>query len=348
MFERVNFSNYYKTAIFIIMAVLMLIFIGQTADVAIMFFIAFIISASLLPVVNKLQKYMPRALSVSLILLLTIVGILLIFVPLTILTINKAAYLINLAPEYIDKLNIFLSEKALKYPYINSFDPSSLNSLGQGLSSFAGNILTQGLTAGKVIANSVVGILMVTIMIFYLCMDESYIKCAYLTFFPPKFKKKAEEILDILMEKVGGYVLAQILSMAGVGILTFLGLLICHHPHSGLIGFLAFILDIIPVVGATIAVTIGVISAFGGGFGYMVLILAVMLLAQLAQNQLLRPYLFGKFMNIHPLLIIISLLIGSKFLGVGGVILGPAFASLVCVLVNELYIKQINGSNKNK
>ena len=105
-------------------------------------------------------------------------------------------------------------------------------------------------------------------------------------------------------------------------------------------------MDIIPVIGATVAVILGVITANDGGIGFMLLTLGIMLIAQWLQNQILRPLLFGKFMDIHPLLIIVSLLIGAKFLGIFGVILGPAFASLVCVLVNELYIRQINSDGK--
>lgn len=342
MFSNTNFANYYKTAIFIIMAILMLIFIGQIADVAIMFFIAFIISASCMPLINKLQKYMPRTLAAVLVLLFVIFGILLVFVPLLMLTVNQTAAFINDAPKYIDQFDKFLDSQHIGHFSLEKVDVSSLSSIAKTLSHFGGDILSQGLTAGKIIASSITGILMVTVMVFYLCIDEAHIKSAFLSFFPPKFKKKASEILDILMTRVGGYMTAQILSMAGVGMITFIGLLICHHPHPAIFGFLTFILDIIPVIGATIAVTIGVLSSYEGGIGYMFLILAVMLVAQLVQNQLLRPYLFGKFMDIHPLLIIISLLIGAKFLGVGGVVLGPAFACLVCVLVNELYIKQIN------
>lgn len=342
MFSSANFSSYYKTAIFIIMSVLMLVFIGSIMDVAIMFFVAFIISASILPLINKLQKYIPRTLSVLIVLTLVIIGILLIFVPLLMLSVNHLADFIDKAPHYIDKFNAFLETKNINYSYLQTLDLSSLNSISENISAFAANILSQGLTAGKFIASSITGILMVTIMVFYLCMDEEHIKHSFLLFFPPKFKKKAYEILDILTTRVGGFMTAQIFSMAGVGLISFILLLICRHPHPVIVGFLTFILDIIPVIGATIAVTIGVLSSYEGGLGYMFLILAVMLIAQLIQNQVLRPYLFGKFMDIHPLLIIISLLIGAKFLGIGGVILGPAFASLVCVLVNELYIKQIN------
>lgn len=337
-----NFSSYYKTVIFIIMAILIILFAGKIADIAIMFFGAYIISASLLPVINKLKKYMPRALAVVLVLLVVLIGILLIFIPLTMATVNQVALLIGGLSNHIDKLHSFLNVEFMGHSLVDFINLNGFENIGSSLSALAGNILSQGLSAGKVIANSITSILMVSIMVFYLCLDEDHMKKSYIAFFPPKFKQKAEEILNILTTKTGGYVLAQILSMAGVGVMTFLGLLIIGHPQSLLIGFLAFILDLIPVVGATIAVILGVLTANDGGIGYMILTLVIMLIAQWAQNQILRPLLFGKFMDIHPLLIIVSLLIGAKFMGFIGVILGPAFASLVCVLVNELYIKQIN------
>ena len=44
----------------------------------------------------------------------------------------------------------------------------------------------------------------------------------------------------------------------------------------------------------------------------------------------------------HPLLIIVALLIAARFLGFWGVILSPAIASVICVLVDELYLNRIN------
>ncbi len=346
MFGIKDFSSYYKTAIFVIMAILMIFFIGKIADIAIMFFVAFIISASILPLIDKLKKYMPRALAVSLILFLIFAGVLLIIVPLGMLAVKRFVSFTNQLPVYFEQFNTFYHSKGFQDSWARYFDLSTIENLGQYLNTFGGEILNQSLSVGKFIANSITSILMVTIMVFYICIDEAHMKKVYLTFFPPKFKEKASNILDILTTKVGGYVFAQILTMASVGILTFIGLLIAHHPQAPLIAFLTFILDIVPVFGATLAVILGVLTAFGGGVGYMLLILAIMGVMQWIESQLLRPYLFGKFMDIHPLLIIISLLIGAKFLGVSGVILGPAFASLVCVLVNELYIKQINSSGK--
>ena len=346
MFSNINFSNHYKTAIFIIMAILMLVFIGKIADVAVMLFVAFIIAASVLPLINKFQKHMPRGLAVSLILLTVFMGILLIIIPLTMLAINQFAHFINQAPLHIEQFKNFINSNSYTSVLTQYINSAGLENIGQNLSTFAGDILSQGLTAGKVLASSITTILVVAVMVFYFCMDEEHIKKSYVSFFPPKFKDKASEILDILMSKVGGYMTAQLLTMASVGILTFIGLLIIHHPQAPLIGFLTFVLDIVPIIGPAIAIIIGLIASASLGIGYIALIFVIMLVAQWIESQLLRPYFFGKFMDMHPLLIIVSLLIGSKFLGIMGVILGPAFASLVCVLVNELYIKQINSSGK--
>ena len=218
MFGIKDFSSYYKTAIFVIMAILMIFFIGKIADIAIMFFVAFIISASILPLIDKLKKYMPRALAVSLILFLIFAGVLLIIVPLGMLAVNRFVSFTNQLPVYFEQFNTFYHSKGFQDSWARYFDLSTIENLGQYLNTFGGEILNQSLSVGKFIANSITSILMVTIMVFYICIDEAHMKKVYLTFFPPKFKEKASNILDILTTKVGGYVFAQILTMASVGI----------------------------------------------------------------------------------------------------------------------------------
>ena len=101
-------------------------------------------------------------------------------------------------------------------------------------------------------------------------------------------------------------------------------------------------LDIVPVIGPTIAVAAGLISASGSGFLFVLLTFAIFMVVQWLENQVLRPVIFGKLMDMHPLTIIVSLLVGARFLGFWGVILGPAIASVICVLVDELYLKRID------
>ncbi len=332
----------YKNIIFAIMLILVLIFLFNIADIAIMLFIAFIIGCAIDPVVNFLQKYMPRVLAVSIVLLMIVTGVLLIFIPLLTLTIEQGIIFVKNVPQYIQNFETFLYTNRfgiLISKYVN-FDV--INLADTDMTNVASEILSKGADISKLIASSITGSIAVAIMVFYLSYDQKLMKQRFLEFFPPKFKEKAEYILDSIKTKVGGYVFAQVLSMLVVGLFSFIGLLIIGHPHALLIGFLTCILDIIPVIGATIAVLIALYMAISGGLFYVVLTLVIMLIAQWLQNQIFRPILFGKFMDTHPLLIIVSLLIGAKFMGFWGVVLAPAMASIVCVLMDELYIKPIN------
>lgn len=332
----------YKNIIFAIMLVLILLFLFNIADIAIMLFVAFIITCAIDPVINKLQTKMPRVLAVSLVLFLLLFSVLVIFIPLLNLTIEQGITFVKSLPQYFANINEFFGTNKIGMMISKYINTNMISSENLDIREITSNILEQGVHISKFIVNSITASIAVTIMVFYLSYDAKLFEQRFVEFFPPRFKNKACLILNSIKTKVGGYVFAQASSMAVIGVLTFLGLLIIGHKNALLIGFLACILDIIPVIGATIAVSIGLYTAISGGFLYVVLSFAVMIIAQWLQNQIARPILFGKFMDTHPLLIIVSLLIGAKFMGFWGVVLAPVMASIVCVLVDELYIKQIN------
>jgi predicted PurR-regulated permease PerM len=64
-------------------------------------------------------------------------------------------------------------------------------------------------------------------------------------------------------------------------------------------------------------------------------------LAQFVENNFVRPYIFGKVMKIHPIVIFLFLFIAAEYIGVVGVVFAPAIAALVAVLFDELYLKKI-------
>ena len=155
-------------------------------------------------------------------------------------------------------------------------------------------------------------------------------------------KEKADEIIEAISKKIAGYVVAQITTMSSVGLIMTLGLLIAGIDYALLLGLITAVLDIIPVVGPAIALVICLITAYKGGALALVAVLVVFIIAQWAENNLVRPYIFGKFLDLHPLIIYLFLFITAQYLGIVGVIFAPAIAATVCVLIQELYIKNIN------
>ncbi len=324
---------------FVFFILMLLAFLaGNIADILLMLFAAYVLTCAINPLVTKLQKYMPRVLAVSLILLLFLVGVLGFFVPLFVVSVKQILIIIQNFPNYVDEIQHVLNFNIFGFSLAKIINAEALK---VDMAPIVQNVFAHSIEAGKIVANSFTTVLAVTIMIFYLAYDETHIRNVFIAFFPEKYKVRAGEIVDTISNRVGGYVFGQVLSMAFVGILTMAGLLLIGHKHALILGFITFILDVIPVIGPTIAVAAGLISAAGHGFVFVLLTFAIFMIVQWLENQILRPVIFGKLMDMHPLTIIISLLVGARFLGFWGVILGPAIASVICVLVDELYLKRI-------
>ncbi len=308
-------------------------------DILMMLFASFVITCAINPVINKLEKFIPRVWAVTLVLLALILASFLIIVPLVSISIREATALISNFPNVIDNIDDLLNFKIFDKS-ISSF--ITFDSLKAPLAQGAQSIIENSILAGKWIANFLTTTLAISIMVFYFSYDEKRLKDKFIEFFPKNQKNHALKIFENIASKVGNYVFAQGIAMVFVGALTTLGLLLIHNNHAFLLGFITCIFDIIPVVGPAIAVGLGLITSVSQGFLYVLLTFAIYMIAQWAQNQLLRPIVFGKLLNMHPLLIIVSLLIAARFLGFWGVILSPAIASVICVLVDELYLNRIN------
>jgi len=189
----------YKNIIFAIMLVLVLLFISNIAEIALMLFVAFIITCAIDPLVSYLSKYMPRVLAVSIVLLLLLIG---------------------------QELQIFLHSNQFGNIISKYINPDAINTANIEITGVTSEILSKGVDASKLIVSSITGSIAVTIMVFYLSYDAKLMQSRFLEFFPPKFKEKASYILDSIKTKEGGYVFAQVLSMIVVGLFSFIGLLI--------------------------------------------------------------------------------------------------------------------------
>ena len=308
-------------------------------DILMMLFASFVITCAINPVINKLEKFIPRVWAVTLVLLALILASFLIIVPLISISIREATALIGNFPNVIDNIDNLLNFKIFDKS-ISSF--ITFDSLKDPLAQGAQRLIENSILAGKWIANFLTTTLAISIMVFYFAYDEKRLKNKFIEFFPKNQKDHALKIFENIASKVGNYVFAQGIAMVFVGALTTLGLLLIHNHHAFLLGFITCIFDIIPVVGPAIAVGLGLLTSVSQGFLYVLLTFAIYMVAQWAQNQLLRPIVFGKLLNMHPLLIIVALLIAARFLGFWGVILSPAIASVICVLVDELYLNRIN------
>lgn len=340
-----NNSNY-KYILFLLVAIFSVWAISQIKETAMIFFAGFVISCSLTPFADKLAKKIPRAAATAIVIIVAVVLVLLVIVPVTLMTVEEIKTLAGFMPDVIKKLIAWINTAQIMGYKLNTF--ISTENFGIEISDLASNILNKSYALTMGFLDAVTIILSILMIVFYLMLEKDEINQNAMKLFPPKFKKRAAEIINCIETKVGGYVFAQVLAMSTVAFCTVIGLYLCHIQYSVLLGIIAGILDIIPIIGPTIALTLGIMSASINGLIWIIPTIAVYLIAQWISNQLVRPVVFGKFMQLHPVIVLFSFFIAAQFLGVWGVILAPAIAALVLTLFDELYVKTINSQGRNK
>ncbi|MBQ8634669.1 AI-2E family transporter [bacterium] len=336
--ENAKILSYKNIIVFIILISVITLAI-YALDILMMLFGSFVITCAISPIINKMEKKIPRIWCVTILLFAMILASFIVLIPLITVSAKEAISLVNNFPNLIDNF-----EKLLNFQVFGKTLSSyiTFESIKEPLTQGAQQLFENSIVAGKWLANFFTTVFAIAIMVFYFAYDEKRLKDKFIEFFPIQHKEKAIKIFENIASKVGNYVLAQGIAMAFVGILTTIGLLILQNPHAVFLGFITCIFDIIPVVGPAIAIGLGLVSSISGGIIAVILTFIVYMIAQWAQNQLLRPIVFGKLLNMHPLMIIVALLVSARFLGFWGVVLSPAIACVICVLVDELYLNKIN------
>ena len=329
-----------KNIIFSIVVILFLIFITKNKDIAILFFASYVISCSLNPLVNKLSTKINRGAASGIVLLGSLLILFAFIIPVIIMGGYQVKSLLDILPAHFYHVKKLL----LSLPFINASNLHNidLNSVMSSAGNITSNVVTQSINISKNLASGIIYFLAGCLIVFYLLADRDTLKKGYLKLFPEHMKERADEIIQSISQKIGGYVVAQVLTMLSVGLIMFLGLAVLRIDYALLLGLIAAIFDIVPVVGPAAAFIVILLAVFKLGALKIGLVVLIFAFAQWAENNLVRPYVFSKFMNLHPLIIYFFLFLTAQYLGIVGVIFAPAIAATVCVLIEELYIKSIN------
>lgn len=326
--------------VFLILAAVLLLIFPKIINILLLFFAGYIIACALNPYVNKLSLKMNRTTASAIVMVTTLLSVLALLIPIFFVAFREIKVFLLTFPEKIARFdNFILTGKIYGHKLVDMVD---VNSIFANSSVFAQDIVSKSVNFTFGIVQIVVFLITMTMIVHYIVLDKDYLKKKFLQFFPPDMKTKANEILTSISSKVGYYVRAQLISMAAVGVMVLIVLALLGVEYATLLGLISGVLDIIPILGPSIALIIILLVACPATILKVVLIIIGFLLCQQISNYVIKPLLFGKMMQMHPLTIFLALFLANQFVGFWGVILSPAMAATVCVLIDELYIKPVN------
>lgn len=333
-----------KNIIFFIGLIIIFIFFYKISDIVLLFFIGFVLASALNPLINRLEKKMPRGIAVTLAFIAGFIILVSIIIPLINVLISQGSLFIKNAPAYWAKIDVIRAKYAVLSE--NSAFIPSLSSVINRLYLYSSQLLSKSLDFTISIASSLGILIALLLIIFLMLSDKEHLKQSFLDFFPDEMRAKAEDISTNISKKVGGYVIGQLLSMIATGLLTSIGLIIAGIDYAILLGIITGAMDIVPLIGPVIALSLAILSALSENPALIIWVLVVFGIVQWLGNEFIRPIIFSKTLNLHPLVILFSLIVAGKLIGVVGVIIAPAIAATIQVLIQELYINQIRAKTE--
>ncbi len=330
-----------KNIIFLILLIITLCCLPTISDVVMLFFVCFVLSCSLLPLVDKLERIIKnRTLSAIIVMTAAAVLTLAFILPVANIAIEQISIFIQSLPDKITEFHAYTKSFSIAGHQLSYY--LDYNKISGGDVNFTQNVLNKSVNITLSFFQGLLIFVAIVTIMFYMLKDTEYMKSKFLEFFPDNMKERTSDIADKIASKVGGYVIATIISGGAIWLCMSILLMLLKIEYPISLGLISGILDIIPVLGPTIALTLILLVAFKRGLLIIVFAIIAFLGVQQLSNNVIRPIVFGKFMELHPLMIIFAICIGGKFGGIAGVIFAPAIVAIITVLIDELYLKEIN------
>ena len=308
------------------------------------FVIALFLAAVLNPAVNWLQRrhrLMKRPLAIGLTYLGVLVALLLvvgIFVPVLIDQINGFIKFVSTAANAPEGPTEYIKGLAKDNGLGGLFQRFSdqLDELRKQL----GDVLQNLLSASGQIAISVAGLVaalatVLTLTFFLILGSERYVN-AGVGLFPERHQPLVRRLLSRSAGAISGYITGNLAISVICGVTTFVVLLILGMPYAAPLALLVAVLDLIPLVGATLGGALLVIVGLFVEPWKAVVLLVYIVVYQQVEGSLLQPIVYSRAVHLNGLVILIALLVGGQLLGIPGALLAIPVAEIIRILITEL------------
>jgi predicted PurR-regulated permease PerM len=181
------------------------------------------------------------------------------------------------------------------------------------------------------------------VMAFYLLVDLPRLRRGAMALIPPARRDEVRMLMDRISQAVGGFFRGQLLVALFVGIASSIGLWAVGLPFWLLVGIVAGVFNLVPLVGPFIAGGLAVIIAAVGGKPLTALWAALVLLAvQQIDNHLISPNVMSRTVQLHPVVVMLALLVGASFAGLFGMLVIVPLVAVAKIVFLYLWSRYVD------
>ena len=258
---------------------------------------------------------------------------------------DQFGQLIGSLPAALDQVNAWLSDSSLGQfleRRLESAEAAGGTTPGGSLPSLFGYVTGTLTTVLGGVANLV---LLVTVAIF-LALDAPMYRGGALRLVPLSYRARAGQIADELARALARWMGGQALDMVLVALVTGLGLWLLGVPLALVLGLIAGLTNIIPVVGPFLSGIPAVLFALTQGFDLAVYVALLFVVVQQVEGNLLMPLIQRYAADLPPALTVLAILAFGGLFGFAGIVLATPLLLVTIILVKRIYVEDVLGDRQ--
>ncbi|MBI4122394.1 MAG: AI-2E family transporter, partial [Parcubacteria group bacterium] len=317
-----------------VLAVLLVLgFIYLVWDIVVLLFVSLVFAASLGPAINWFEgKKIPRAVGILLIyasvLLVVSMVVILIIPPIT----EQIQQLAATFPIYYERFIQGFGDLQFKADVSETLQ-QNLQSAAQSLSEYTTSVYN---TISSIFGG-VFTFVLVLVLTFYFAVKKDGLKHFIQSVTPVQHQKYVMSLFVQIQDKLGLWLRGQLMLSAIIFVVTWIGLSILGVKYALVLALIAGLTEVIPFVGPIIGAIPAVLLAFLQSPLKGILVLALYLVIQQLENNVIVPKVMQKTVGLNPVVVIIVILLGAKLAGVLGAFLSIPVAVAVMVVARNMF-----------
>ena len=307
-------------------------------------FIAALLAAALNPAVEQLERRgLGRGLAASAVFLVALLLVsalgFLVIPP----VVNQVTDFVNAVPGFVDDLTAgrgpfgWLQER---YQIVDRIQDAIER---QGVGGILG-LSGPALDIVRSVVTAVVGVITVIFLTYFMLLEGPRTISTVLELLPDDVRPRIERVGGEIYRTISGYVTGNLVISLIAGVLATIVLYAVGSEFAIALGLLVAILDLIPLAGATIAaIVVTTVVFIETDWIRAVIVIGFFIAYQQFENHVLQPFVYGRTVQLSPLVVLCAVLIGAQLAGMFGALLAIPVAGSLLAVARELiaYRKEI-------
>ena len=326
-----------RTVLVIVGVVLALYLIYRVRKPLSWIFIAGFLAIALAGPINFLGRFMRKGFAIAL------VYVLLILIPVVIAAllvppiVEQVNLLIQNVPKYAADLSDFVQRNdRLRSLEENYNITAELQKQAATLPARAGDAASILSNIGLGVVNSVfAGVTILILSVFMVGSGRTWLDWLARRQ-GPEHGEWMDRLFNRIGRAVGNYVAGALGQALIAGVLAWIVLLILGVPYAGSLAVIIFLLDLVPLVGATLGAIIVVIITLFNDFPQDTIAWIIWsVVYQQVENSVIQPRIQARALEVHPFVVLVSVLFGSTLFGIVGALIAIPVAAAIQISITE-------------